>query len=258
VRVVRRDGKAFYLMRVVPYRNAGPDCDGIVLTFTNLTLITGIEEFQREIRNRIEQMLDQLEWIAQDGVERGLASAVVQDRMVALANAYRLLLRADWAPVDLYAVASGELVRYGIGPEGRVAVSEAALRGPVVKLMPRAAVAIGKAFHELAAGAAMHRALSVPVGRVHLDWSVVQPGTQQARLLIRWRESNGPRVEGTQSVTGSEIIEAALAELDGTAALFGEDAASAELSMPLAAGVVLSGETDEQAAATLGTTAAVN
>src|SRR5262249_6465055 len=39
-RVVRRDGKVHYLMRILPYRSADKGLDGVLVTFTDITRIT--------------------------------------------------------------------------------------------------------------------------------------------------------------------------------------------------------------------------
>src|SRR5204862_102389 len=75
----------------------------------------------------------------------------------------------------------------GKSRDGRVVVE-----GPPVLVKAMAAVGLGMALHELAANAARQGALSVPPGRVRLSWSIEEPDTPQARLVIRWREAGGP------------------------------------------------------------------
>ena len=54
-----------------------------------------------------------------------------------------------------------------------------------------AAPAIALSLHELAINATKYGALSVPEGNVHVQWSRVAGG----RLVLRWTETGGPRVE---------------------------------------------------------------
>src|SRR5207302_9303154 len=56
-KVVRHDGNAHYLMRVLPYRTAEQEMDGVLVTFTDITRITEVEEYQRELTQRIEALL---------------------------------------------------------------------------------------------------------------------------------------------------------------------------------------------------------
>ena len=110
-----------------------------------------------------------------------------EERLKALARAHDLLTRAGWRCASLAEVA-GETLGLHAAAAGRVSAS-----GPDVKLVPGAAVALHLAFHELAANALKHGALSVPSGRVEVAWSATrgEPG----ELEIRWRERGGPPVQ---------------------------------------------------------------
>src|SRR5205807_1252175 len=160
-RVVRRDGQAHYLMRVLPYRTADRALDGVLVTFTDITRITEFEEYQRELGHRIDAMLR---------------------------------------------------------------------------------IGLGMAQHELAANAARQGALSVPPGRVRLSWSIEEPDTPQARLVIRWREAGGPAAPPTEPMShGRELIEIGLKEQIGATASidFADDGLAASLELPLSTGLVL-------------------
>jgi two-component sensor histidine kinase len=72
------------------------------------------------------------------------------------------------------------------------------------------------AFHELSANAAEHGALSVPAGRIAVEWSVDWRGGRTPALDIQWQESGGPPVSprGARGF-GSRLLEGGLAqELD--------------------------------------------
>lgn len=61
-------------------------------------------------------------------------------------------------------------------------------------------------FHELATNAAKYGALSVPEGRVLIDWSVADQ--HDRRLLLCWREMDGPQVTSPEHRGfGSRLIE---------------------------------------------------
>jgi two-component sensor histidine kinase len=134
------------------------------------------------------------------------------------------------------------LAHYGIGREGRVAVE-----GPPVQLKPRAAIAIGMALHELTANAARYGALSVPQGRVHLSWAIEGEDGADRRLVIRWRESDGPKLSQPENTRyGRTLIENGLAEQIGASGsiAFAEDGLRSELSLPLGSGLVLPSDAD--------------
>src|SRR5437588_1161210 len=164
-RVVRRDGKVHYLMRVLPYRTEDGTVDGVLVTFTDITRITEFEEYQEELGRRVEGVMQTVVDLAEGGRAEGAAPTILIDRLKAIAATYTLVSRANWGEVALSDVAAQELRNYGIGRDGRVAVD-----GPAVLLKAKAAVGIGMALHELGANAAKYGALSVPQGRVHLSW----------------------------------------------------------------------------------------
>jgi two-component sensor histidine kinase len=68
--------------------------------------------------------------------------------------------------------------------------ARAEIDGPSLMLDPDPAQAIAMAVHELATNAVKYGALSVPGGRVKVDWRL-RPGS---RLTIRWSERGGPPV----------------------------------------------------------------
>jgi two-component sensor histidine kinase len=72
------------------------------------------------------------------------------------------------------------------------------------------------ALHELATNAAKHGALSVPAGRIDVDWRAdVAAGV----LRLTWRESGGPSVAGAPARRGfgSRLVEATIgSQLGGT------------------------------------------
>ena len=83
-------------------------------------------------------------------------------------------------------------------PGGRTRPSAARVsaNGPPVRLAPETALALAMAMHELATNAAKHGALSVPAGRVAVDWRVEPPPERRhrrfgrhapARMVGAWR-----------------------------------------------------------------------
>jgi two-component system, chemotaxis family, CheB/CheR fusion protein len=241
-RVTRRDGTAHYLMRVLPYRTADKSGDGVVITFTDVTRITEIEQYQEELSRGLERLLEIVRVIAERSLDAGSGRETLLNRLQALADTYRLVVRAKWRNTPLPDLAAKELAHYGIGREGRVAVE-----GPPVQLKPRAAIAIGMALHELTANAARYGALSVPQGRVHLSWAIEGEDGADRRLVIRWRESDGPKLSQPENTRyGRTLIENGLAEQIGASGsiAFAEDGLRSELSLPLGSGLVLPSDAD--------------
>jgi two-component sensor histidine kinase len=80
-----------------------------------------------------------------------------------------------------------------------------------VMLQPDAAQATAVCLHELATNAAKYGALSLPGGRVHIDWSVQTDG----RIIFHWSEAGGPIVaEPTRRGFGMQVMERMIASLN--------------------------------------------
>jgi two-component sensor histidine kinase len=93
------------------------------------------------------------------------------------------------------------------------------LKGPLVLLTPRIAVALAMALHELFTNAVKYGALAADGGRVALDWSCT--GGARPMLSIAWRETGGPPVSApARQGFGTLLLERTLAQdLDGEVAL---------------------------------------
>ncbi|WP_207102635.1 HWE histidine kinase domain-containing protein [Paracoccus shandongensis] len=66
--------------------------------------------------------------------------------------------------------------------------------GPGVALLPKQAMSLGMILHELATNALKYGALSVPEGRLSIDWSEVADDKNGPATLLCWEEEGGPRV----------------------------------------------------------------
>jgi len=88
--------------------------------------------------------------------------------------------------------------------------------GTNIQLMPKVALALGMAFHELATNAAKYGALSVATGHIDVSWRS-EEFEGERRLHLSWIESGGPTVEKPlRKGFGSRLIADGLAfELDG-------------------------------------------
>lgn len=109
----------------------------------------------------------------------------IEGRIQALANVHRLFIESRWLGAELHSLVAQELLPYRQEGDGR-----ARIEGPKLMMEPNAAQAIAVTLHELATNAAKYGALSVPDGRVQVEWSRAADG----RVMLRWTESNGPLV----------------------------------------------------------------
>lgn len=108
-------------------------------------------------------------------------------RVQSLAKIHDLLSAKSWEGADLSELIHGQ-VSAGASDETRLATT-----GPAVRLDPQMALHLALIIHELCTNATKYGALSVPSGRVSIDWRV------DDGLHIRWAEIGGPRVEPAAS-----------------------------------------------------------
>src|SRR5262249_7667490 len=101
---------------------------------------------------------------------------------------------------------------------------------------PVATQAMAMVLHELVTNAAKYGALSVPSGRVLLNWEHRANGHAAANLGFVWRELGGPRTTArVQSGDGTRLIrELVPYDLGGTVDLrFAAEGVSCRIEFPL-------------------------
>ena len=126
-------------------------------------------------------------------------ATAVTGRISALARAHTLLSQSCWEGVDFNGLVTQELAPYQSGDADRVQAS-----GPPIALGPVAAQALAMALHELATNAAKHGALSVPQGRVKIEWAVGATNSFE----LRWVEMGGPDVmQPNRKGVGTAVVE---------------------------------------------------
>jgi two-component sensor histidine kinase len=170
-----------------------------------------------ELNHRVKNTLATVQSIAAHTLTSATDLATRQNfeaRLVALSRTHDLLSRGIWESADLR-----ELLLQELEPFRSANGSPCLLEGPGVELRPKAALALGMAFHELATNAAKYGALSTPKGRVRVTWQMLNAERRVLRLC--WTETGGPPVRNTgHRGFGTMLIESGLSlELDGNVAL---------------------------------------
>jgi two-component sensor histidine kinase len=113
----------------------------------------------------------------------------LDSRLLALATSHDVLILQDWKGAPLR-----ELIREQLVPFYDVANESVATEGPEVRVTVEAAQTIGLAIHELASNAVRFGALSIPSGKVDLNWRLETDDGGRKTLSLCWRERNGPPV----------------------------------------------------------------
>ena len=160
-----------------------------------------------ELNHRIGNMLSTVQGIAHQTLHstktKEEAAQSIEDRIMALARAHRLLTDENWKPAPLQTIVNSALEPFR-QRTGRFAISGS----DKVHINPKVALAITLAMNELATNATKYGALSVPAGHVKIDW--VMEGNQRA--IITWTESEGPPVTSpTRQGFGSILFSRGLA-----------------------------------------------
>jgi len=198
---------------VSPIKNSAGEVIGASKTARDITERKRRDEqivvLAREAEHRSKNLLATVQAtirLTQADTSADLKEAIA-GRIQALAQVHALFVETRWAGADLQNLVAQELSPYCQGDEKR-AVAE----GASVMLQPDAAQAIGICLHELATNAAKYGALSLPEGRVQVDWSVATDG----RLLFHWSEVGGPAVaEPTRRYFGMQVMERMIVALGG-------------------------------------------
>jgi len=141
-----------------------------------------IRELRHRSGNLFSQLLALFSQTAKNSRNMADLTNKYQARVLALANAHRLITEAGWKATSL-----AELLRVILGPY----LDRTSFSGPDVELAPDPTFTLSAALHELAANAIKHGSLSRPQGRLELSWSVARP-RHGTTLTFDWVERNGP------------------------------------------------------------------
>lgn len=168
-----------------------------------------------ELNHRVKNTLAIVQGIAQqsfkDDADPATARKAFEGRLAALSEAHNLLTREHWGPVSMT-----RIINEAVAPHGDE--SRFAITGPDLTIVPKTAISLALAVHELATNAVKHGALSRPEGSIAIQWSRGAGEDGAPRLSLRWEERGGPQVEApSRRGFGTRMIERGLAaELGGT------------------------------------------
>jgi PAS domain S-box-containing protein len=144
-----------------------------------------------EVNHRAKNLLAVVQAVARQTAKKSEPSLFAKafgERIAGLAASHDLLVRSEWAGVDVGDLAASQLTHFAdvIGKRVR-------LNGPKVQVTPAAAQAIGMALHELATNASKHGALSNAQGSIDVDWREAEVSGQET-FQMSWSERGGPKV----------------------------------------------------------------
>jgi two-component sensor histidine kinase len=157
--------------------------------------------------------------------------AAFEGRLHALAQAHDLLTEKGWVGTEIGHLVGQILAPYRIRDPARVTAD-----GPPLTVRSQSGVALLMVLHELATNAAKYGALSVPAGKLSVNWHREGDGGSE-RVRLQWVETDGPKVTPpSRQGFGTKLIErSTMHELGGEARLaYLEEGLRCELIFPWA------------------------
>ncbi len=222
IRFRRKDGREGWgILFIAPVENKTGDIAQHFLSLMDTTNYKVAEQHAGllidDLKHRVKNTLATVQSIVSQAVRSSADSKTMRDsietRISALARAHDLLSREKWDGAGL-----GDLVLEVLAPysqaEGRM--NRFKVDGENIRLSPKATVALGMAFNELAANAVKYGAFSNDTGTISIEWTM-ETQADGRWLCLNWRESGGPPVSVPESTGfGSRLLEQGLArELEG-------------------------------------------
>ncbi len=217
-----KDGSEFWAtLFVSPVKD---DEGAVVQHFISLVETTRYKTAQQnaamlidELNHRVKNTLATVQSIVAQALRNNSDPAVIREsietRIAALSRSHNLLGREKWDGAGLH-----DLVHEALAPfkviEGHA--ERFSIKGENIRLSPKATLALGIAFNELATNAVKYGAFSNEAGTVAISWTL-EAKPDERWLCLHWREKDGPRVTPpTRKGFGSRVIEQGLAhELEG-------------------------------------------
>lgn len=159
----------------------------------------------QELSHRMKNTMALVQAIARQTLrgtaDREAAIQAFDQRIVALSGAHDVLLQQSWLAADMRMVVESILPLHAD-------LTRFSITGPAVTLGPKATLSLSLLLHELATNAVKYGSLSVPAGRIAIDWSI-----EGDDLVLRWSETGGPAAaaEIGKPGLGSRLIKMGLA-----------------------------------------------
>jgi two-component sensor histidine kinase len=212
VTIAGRDGRAFGILGVCTTKKRHFSTQDISFLAAVGNLLAGAiqrrqleqrnELMIREMRHRSGNLFSQLLALFSQTARTSKSIADLttkyQSRVLAMANAHRLITEGGWQSIPIM-----ELLYVVLGPY----IERTTLEGPNVDLEPDPVFNLSAALHELAGNAIKHGSLSRSKGQLELRWSVAR-ASRGVTLSLDWTEKNGPPARRPRRIGfGSRLID---------------------------------------------------
>jgi PAS domain S-box-containing protein len=171
VRISEGSVARWYDVHIEPLRDMTGAIVGLTCAAVDITARKAgeahLRELMRELTHRSKNLLAVIQAMArQTARHSGTFDGFLDQfgaRLQALSASHDLLVQESWYGASLSELINSQLSHYLDG-------TQVVLDGPSILLKPEAAQSLGLAFHELATNAMKYGALSVPAGKVAIEW----------------------------------------------------------------------------------------
>jgi two-component sensor histidine kinase len=209
--IAGRDGRSYGILSVFSLRPRHFGAQDISFLAAVANLLAGaIQRRQLEERNELmirdlrhrtgnlfSQLLALFSQTAKNSKSIADLATKYQARVLAVANAHRLIAEGGWKSIPIM-----DLLYTVLGPY----LDRVSFSGPNVDLQPDPVFNLSSALHELVANAVKHGSLSRPKGQLNLNWSVGRTH-RGLTLTFDWVEKNGPPARRPRKLGfGSRLI----------------------------------------------------
>jgi PAS domain S-box-containing protein len=239
---LRKDGSEFWAgLFISPVHDEHGSTVQYFASFVDLTTFKDNEVKSKslidELNHRVKNILATVQSIVWQALRRAsdpkLVQETIESRLFALSRSHDLLTRENWESAGLFDIVHDALEPFGVA-DGRA--ERIVINGENIRFSPQSALALGIVFNELATNAVKYGALSDEAGSILIEWTK-EPAPADARLILRWREKDGPPVSTpSRKGFGSQVIERSLShEMEGAVTLdFRPDGLICTMTIPIA------------------------
>lgn len=241
IRYRRKDGSTFWAgIFISPVHDEAGDVVQYFASFVDLTRHMDEEAQSKmlieELNHRVKNTLSTVQSIVWQAMRMSSDTKVIREsiesRLLALSRSHDLLARENWQSAGFLDVVGDALAPF-VNADGRP--ERVVITGESIRLPPRAALALGIAFNELATNAVKYGALSNETGSVLVEGAIQAASQGGERIVMRWQEKGGPTVAPpSRKGFGSRVLEAGLPhELQATVNLdYAPDGVVCTISFP--------------------------
>ncbi len=212
VTIAGRDGRAYGILGVCTVKKRHFNAQDIAFLAAAGNLLAGaiqrrqleqrhelmIRDMRHRSGNLFSQLLALFSQTARTSKSIADLASKYQARVLAMANAHRLITEGGWQSIPI-----NELIYVVLGPY----IDRATLDGPNIDLEPDPVFNLSAALHELAANSIKHGSLSRSKGQLDLRWTVSRT-LRGMTLTLDWVERNGPPARRPRKTGfGSRLID---------------------------------------------------